>query len=212
MGWHVAAQVSFCIIAQDVIFLDAAQDRYLQLGTGYSDDFLAWCRKATPPPAGLVDLLAKRGLLSPIDGPDCLEPAAAPYVTRELHSLSLSIFATVIDAPAVLGSFRRVRRALDRRALARVLAEFGCGGGGAGSADGLAARFCETARRLAQDENCLVRSLALRDYLERRCASAALVFGVTARPFKAHCWLQQGDLVLNDGLDAVAPFTPILVR
>src|SRR5690606_34015356 len=106
-------------------------------------------------------------------------------------------------------SFRHARRALERQGLADVLAELG---GGAESAAFLTARFCETARRLAQNNNCLVRSLALRHYLNHHGASATIVFGVTACPFKAHCWLQDGDLVLNDELDAVAPFTPILVR
>ena len=39
---------------------------------------------------------------------------------------------------------------------------------------------------------------------------AQIVFGVTM-PFAAHCWVQQGDVVLNDALDRVLRFRPIMV-
>jgi hypothetical protein len=50
------------------------------------------------------------------------------------------------------------------------------------------------------------------DFLDRRGARASIVFGVTGTPFKAHCWVQLGDQLLNDSLDNVTPFTPILQR
>ena len=31
-----------------------------------------------------------------------------------------------------------------------------------------------------------------------------------ASPFSAHCWVQQGDVVLNDTIENVRPFTPIM--
>jgi hypothetical protein len=36
------------------------------------------------------------------------------------------------------------------------------------------------------------------------------VIGVKLNPFAAHCWLQVGDVVLNDLPERVAAFTPIL--
>jgi hypothetical protein len=38
------------------------------------------------------------------------------------------------------------------------------------------------------------------------------VMGVSGRPFAAHCWVQVGDRVVNDTLDHVILFTPILIR
>ena len=38
-----------------------------------------------------------------------------------------------------------------------------------------------------------------------------LVFAVMTRPFAAHCWVQLDETVLNDRLDHVRKFTPILV-
>lgn len=61
----------------------------------------------------------------------------------------------------------------------------------------------------AQDQ-CLPRSLAMTYLLRRDGIAADLVFGVTM-PFAAHCWVQQGDMVLSDTLERVRPFRPIMV-
>ena len=57
---------------------------------------------------------------------------------------------------------------------------------------------------------CLYRSFFLLAFLRRRGLDATWVFGVQTWPFEAHCWLQVGDVVLDDSLDHVRPFTPIL--
>jgi hypothetical protein len=58
---------------------------------------------------------------------------------------------------------------------------------------------------------CLPDTLVLRDWLARAGLGPALVFGVRMDPFGAHCWLQSGSLVLNDAVDRIAAFTPVLV-
>jgi hypothetical protein len=36
------------------------------------------------------------------------------------------------------------------------------------------------------------------------------VFGVQTRPFAAHCWLQHENIVLNDTVEHVTRYTPIM--
>lgn len=60
-------------------------------------------------------------------------------------------------------------------------------------------------------DQCLLDSLALLRWLGDLRSGAALVFGVKLNPFAAHCWVQADDLVLNDRLDNVAAFTPLLM-
>lgn len=60
-------------------------------------------------------------------------------------------------------------------------------------------------------DNCLVRSLSIARLLGARGLAIDLVFGVKLEPFAAHCWVQSGDVVVNDRLDNVRSFTPILV-
>lgn len=56
---------------------------------------------------------------------------------------------------------------------------------------------------------CLFRSFMLLAFLRRAGLDASWVFGVRTWPFEAHCWLQHGDVVLDDTADNVRAFTPI---
>ena len=51
----------------------------------------------------------------------------------------------------------------------------------------------------------------LRAALRRHGHDARWVFGVRTWPFRAHCWLQRGEVVLDDDLETLVPLTPILV-
>jgi hypothetical protein len=58
---------------------------------------------------------------------------------------------------------------------------------------------------------CLYRACLLRAHLASRGLGSTWIFGVRTWPFSAHCWLQVGDVLLDDDLDRVALYTPILV-
>jgi hypothetical protein len=57
---------------------------------------------------------------------------------------------------------------------------------------------------------CLFESLALSEFLARHGVHPTWIFGVQARPFAAHCWLQLDGAVLNDTVDHVIGYTPIM--
>ena len=57
---------------------------------------------------------------------------------------------------------------------------------------------------------CLFDSLALIHFLARFDVYPDWVFGVNADPFEAHCWVQSGNVVLNDTVARVSGFTPIM--
>jgi hypothetical protein len=59
-------------------------------------------------------------------------------------------------------------------------------------------------------DRCLFESLALLEFLATYGHHPQWVFGVRARPFAAHCWVQHGSIVLNDTLEHVSGFTPIM--
>lgn len=61
------------------------------------------------------------------------------------------------------------------------------------------------------DMRCLLDSIAMVRFLHRRDLEAHIVFGVALDPFSAHCWVQAGDLVLNDTVGNVIAHTPIRV-
>ena len=57
---------------------------------------------------------------------------------------------------------------------------------------------------------CLFDSLALIHFLAAYDQFPTWVFGVDAEPFTAHCWLQEGSILLNDTLPNVSRYTPIM--
>ncbi len=74
------------------------------------------------------------------------------------------------------------------------------------------AKAFEASERLLPSNNkCLRRSLAMATYLAHRGVTAKLVIAVKMRPFAAHAWTQVEDVVVNDHIDNVRPFTPILM-
>lgn len=58
---------------------------------------------------------------------------------------------------------------------------------------------------------CLKEALALLLFLGAEGSRADWVFGVKGAPFAAHCWVQLGETVLNDSVDNVRAYTPIMV-
>jgi hypothetical protein len=58
---------------------------------------------------------------------------------------------------------------------------------------------------------CLFDALSLCEFLAAYHLYPKWVFGVQSRPFAAHCWLQLDGIVLNDTVDHVKRYTPIMV-
>lgn len=61
------------------------------------------------------------------------------------------------------------------------------------------------------DGVCLYRSGLLRRYLSALGHQVDWVFGVRTWPFAAHCWLQAGDLALDDEAERLLAYHPIMV-
>jgi hypothetical protein len=59
-------------------------------------------------------------------------------------------------------------------------------------------------------DNCLFDSLALVEYLARFDVHPTWVIAVRTRPFAAHSWVLHDTLVLNERLETVEEFFPIL--
>jgi hypothetical protein len=58
---------------------------------------------------------------------------------------------------------------------------------------------------------CLLDSLTLLHFLGAEGIHPDWVFGVKTEPFDAHCWVQNGEVVLNDVPDRVRQYSAILV-
>lgn len=63
----------------------------------------------------------------------------------------------------------------------------------------------------SSQDKCLYDCLVLLEFLAYFELFPTLVIGVATFPFRAHCWLQYGPLVLTDYLENIRVYTPILV-
>ena len=57
---------------------------------------------------------------------------------------------------------------------------------------------------------CLFDSLVLRFFLDRYGLRTTLIIGVATKPFGAHAWVQFGQLAVDDSVEKVRQFVPIL--
>ena len=57
---------------------------------------------------------------------------------------------------------------------------------------------------------CLYDSLALIHFLARYDIYPEWIYGVKLKPFGAHCWVQSDKMVINDIVDNVRDYTPIM--
>lgn len=60
-------------------------------------------------------------------------------------------------------------------------------------------------------EECLHDSLAVLEFFAWHGLFPSWVFGVRARPFAAHCWVQHEHIVVNDSVEHVSGYVPIMV-
>ena len=70
-------------------------------------------------------------------------------------------------------------------------------------------RFCR-ALTYSSYNRCLFDTLLLVHFLARYDVFPCWIFGVKLEPFAAHCWVQLGETVLDDTLDRIGRYSPIM--
>lgn len=75
----------------------------------------------------------------------------------------------------------------------------------------IAAAFETLSPICGRADTCLPRSIAFKLLAQAKGLAPMLVFGVKRDPFAAHCWVQDGGIVLNDTVEHVRIYTPILI-
>lgn len=223
MHYSLRPNLSYCVIDGRAIFLDLDGDRYFRLDDCLEAAFFAYIHAKNVDKAG-IDALIEHKILIPGSTSNHHSYRLSPP-TRS--SLELTAGSGPIRMTAILKVFmivRHTRRQLRTQALKDVLDDlmrYREGSRLNAAASGphearildLAGLFVR-ARLYVPFEtsmSCLLDSVALTKYLAEHDLSANIVFGVTSDPFSAHCWVQCGDLVLNDTVGNAAAYTPIRV-
>lgn len=227
MHYRLREDLSCCDVDGHLIFLDVAQDRYFKL-TGVLEDamrrFLAQDHVAPT----LVEGLAAAQILVEAQDPttrttsaDMQRPTCSA-IERPLTTSSQRIgLAIVFEVVATVWltcqqlKNRTLKANLDRAATyrARKTGAHNATASVASEVNLLEAtwQFARARRYAPVQPICLLDSLALLRFLSRRGLAANLVFGITPEPFAAHCWVQAGDMALNETLSDANAHTPIRI-
>lgn len=212
---HLRTSVGYVRFDDVTVVLDTAADRYWQFtgSTAFALDWVTGKRSGPALPSAIERLRALHLLDSgPADDAGRLRRPSPPERSA-LDERGASAVANPLLAIEVVATALWSILALKLRPLAGLLDP---PRGRRVAPEGLSAVDLARAYRryrawLPTKPVCLPDSLALRRILARRGHHPDLVFGVSAYPFAAHCWLQSGDLVLDDVLDHVHLFTAIHV-
>ncbi|AYV48615.1 hypothetical protein CFHF_19625 [Caulobacter flavus] len=212
----LAPHVRAARVGGEIVLLDIEADAYFCLLDAAAHLTLQSDGGVLADPSAAADDLIEAGLLTLMGG-----ASIAPVRARAVHGgldpddqatpgLSASAIAAALSANLTAA------RAIDRLSFADILALVGTVEPAAfapASPDLLkeSRRFAAMSPWLPRAGLCLMRSLQQRLYLARRGHATAWVFGVRTWPFQAHCWLQAGEVVLDDTPGRVGAFTPILV-
>jgi hypothetical protein len=236
--YGLAGHVFVCLNDDHVVMLDLKQDRYFALEASRATALGALVRgwPVQPPPdvrddeaasagaAAAAQMLLRKGLLSDSDTtskdatPVRATPPARELVTYGDHSGVPIHPSTVIAflAAAIFAKFAFRLRAFEH-VIRRVRQRRQTRGSNAQPLDIERARqLVVTFTRLrvflfSSRDECLHDSLSLLEFLARHGVYPGWVFGVRARPFAAHCWVQHDGIVFNDTVEHVSGYTPIMV-
>jgi hypothetical protein len=232
--YFLSEHVFFCPVNRHYVLLDVAQDRYLCMERKALDSLLPWLHGGMAEPDHRVEpdcavphevamiateLLAQGILTQNTHGAKLACATRLPTPATQLEGSLSRLFALLR-----VHSFYRACRAADhalRTQSLRVTVEAIRSRKAAESSCGFAFDWQRAASRASAFHSlrlsfrrpylCLFDSLALLEWMACDRLFPAWVFGVATDPFEAHCWLQHENVVLNDSVERVAHFTPIMV-
>lgn len=227
MGYRLSEGLSYCRIDGHAIFLDIQSDRYFRLSDGMEDAFTTFIDGGRNSEAELAALTKNKILTTAprIGGNDASSVSSIAPPTRSAFELSYPFVS--LSVPALLEISTLVlatRRGLKAQRLADVMESLvryrrKHAGKPPSQPTTLSTQLiCDAANSFNRARlyvpvttSCLLDSLSMTKFLARRQIDTSIVFGVTRDPFAAHCWVQVGNMVLNDTVGNVTAHTPIRI-
>lgn len=196
-------------VGEDAVLLDVMGDAYHCVPGGAG---LCGALASTGVAAEETSLagLAEAGLLDSSPRPTTRRPPPKHPARSIIHDRRpTSLVRDLVPAASAWASVRRARRGRGLSPYLQLSERPSVGD----DLDAIAAarRFWTLLPYLPIEGECLVRSALLMRFLHRQGLHADWVFGVRLHPFAAHCWVQAGDVCLNDDVERLWAYTPIMV-
>lgn len=220
MEYSLGKNWSFCVVGPTTILMDVENNAYLALPPLLVSSFerLQKAGRADVPDPRPLALLIESGIVEVGSSGRSISPCTLSYPpTREFGGDRLTS-RNVSDVIHATINLMQMRRALTRRKFSSILHDLRTPLDRSLNqpvtceirAREIASAFLWLNAFMTRHDQCLLRSLAMMNCLRASSIGGTLVFGIATRPFSAHCWIQYRDVVLNDTLEAVRNYTPIL--
>lgn len=232
--YRLSQHAFLCVARRYCVVLDARNDRYLAIKTDLMKSLGPWLDGWGAPSMttgehtsidssidGLASNLCRRGILT--SSTDLGKPVQPQIIPAGMQAAATNSHA-VSGAELMRHGFSFLRAVAHTRRLFR-----------AGSFETIAREVAATRERGVYMANpdrdhegylasvfkqcrplynrplvCLFDSVCLLNFLALYGFYPSIVFAVIPEPFQAHCWLQEDELILNDSLERVDAYTPIM--
>ncbi len=220
MGYTLRDDLHFCVNGSNIHFLDLRNMRYSALLEPAQAAFLQLVKRQAllEPHQQAIDLLLRKGVLVQSSSDQVPSPCR----------LDSQAITSILDQPTpqfrtkdvlialwrFLKARRQISRGMTQKALLAIQSQRRSRSTRKGYQDRLtaiAAAYRWSGLLTGVHDLCLPRSIAMAEQCASDGVPADLVIGIRPDPFLAHCWVQHKGLVLNDDIDNVRTFTPILV-
>lgn len=214
--------LSFCRVDGHLIFLDLRHDRYFRLPARMENIFLTYLDDDDAAGVGISDLL-RYDILQPTPSMGIYTDATsiqtpAHSAIERISDTSAASIAMLLDVMVVTVSTGLQLKMRKLQALIDDLIAYRDSKTARASSQPMEQQLLNTADSFMRarpyvplETSCLLDALAMVRFLARRRLHANIVFGVTGTPFTAHCWIQAGDLILNDTVGNATAHTTIRV-
>jgi len=217
---RLSDDLSYCHVDGHPLFLDIGKDSYFRLSPPLERTFNAYLGGSVLPAAD-TDRLEAHGVL--VAGPASARPVSGPITPARHSALELpgqhtacspcdiaELFAIVCRTRFEL-RVRDLKRILEDRVSYRSRVAMPCDLPADTQVLAAAHTFLAARTFVPIRTCCLLDALSMSTFLSRRRLYARLVFGVVGDPFSAHCWVQRGDVALNDTVGNATAYTIIRV-
>ena len=208
-----STNMAACVVSNHVVFLDLPHDRYFCLEPRLESAALAILRRTAELDTSSSEFATTQVLRS-----ERFLPVKVEAITESAIDSALPQPPARSVAEALFSNARTLIE-LKFFSLSKSIERVRQGAGTHGPVKGrkneplpaILAAHLASHRLLSAHNRCLPLSIGLAKRLRNERHAVDLVIGVRMAPFAAHAWVQQGNVVLNDDLDHVRAFQPILV-
>lgn len=210
MPSYLRSHVHAAVLADDLVILDTRNDAYSCVPGG-APDLMEYDGSPMRARGRLAAALEAQGLIAAVPSPRRRPP---PLPTRTvIHDEPERVpLRDLVNGAGVVWDLRAAARGEGLTPYLAIQPESPSGPADRAAVEAAARRFWRLSPWLPVEGVCLTRSAMLAAFLRRSGLRADWVFGVRLWPFAAHCWVQQDAVCLNDDVERLIAFTPILVR